>query len=64
MRLAAVYTLRKLVDEFPEDNDMVVALLSEHLRENQRRWDDEQALPADISEITKLIVGATQDYDR
>ena len=60
VRLAAIYTLRKLVDEFPEDRAMVVALLAEHLRDNPRRWPETDDPPADIREITRLLIGSTQ----
>ena len=59
VRLAAIYTLRKLVDEFPEDRAMVVALLAEHLRDNPRRWAETDEPPADIREITRLLIGST-----
>jgi hypothetical protein len=64
VRLAAIYTLRKLVDEFPEDRGMVVALLAEHLRDNPRRWGDAETPPADVREIMKLLTFSTPDNEQ
>lgn len=61
VRLAAVHTLRKLFDEFEEHRGMVIALLSEHLRDNPQRWSDADHPPADVREITKLLIDATRD---
>lgn len=60
VRLAAIYTLRKLVDEFPQDRGMLVALLAEHLRDNPRRWGEAEDSPVDVREMTKLLIGSTQ----
>ena len=61
VRLAAIYTLRKLVDEFPEDRGMVVSLLAEHLRDNPKRWGENENPPADVREITQLLALSTSD---
>ena len=63
VRLAAIYTLRKLVNEFPDDREMVVALLAEHLRDNSRRWGEGEDPPPDVRAITKLLIGSTQRHD-
>ncbi len=63
VRLAAIYTLRKLGEEFPEDRSMVVALLAEHLRDHPRRWNESDDPPADVREITQLLAIPKPDLE-
>jgi hypothetical protein len=64
VRLAAIYTLRKLVTVFPEDRGMVIALLAEHLRDNPRRWGDAEIPPADVREIMQLLTLSSPDVEQ
>ncbi len=59
IRLLAIYTLQQIADEYPAYKKAVIALLTEYIRENPRRWENATP-PVDIAEILK-IVGLAQE---
>jgi hypothetical protein len=55
IRLLAVYTLRRLANDFPDYRTAVLELLAGYIRENQSKWGDAEP-PIDILEINKVML--------
>lgn len=60
VRLGAVYSLREIVQDFPERAHAVVEMLSAYLRENPRDYGDRPP-PVDVREIMKLVHRRTEE---
>jgi hypothetical protein len=54
VRLAAIYTLRQIGQDFPDLTSAVFELLNAYLRENPRDYGDAEP-PIDIQEIMSII---------
>ena len=54
VRLAAIYTLRQIGQDFPDLTSAVFELLNAYLRENPRDYGDGEP-PIDIQEIMSII---------
>jgi len=54
VRLAAIYTLRQIGQDFPDLTSAVFELLNAYLRENPRDYGDSEP-PIDIREIISII---------
>ena len=54
VRLAAIYTLRQIGQDFPDLTSAVFELLNAYLRENPRDYGDAEP-PIDIKEIMSII---------
>ena len=61
VRLFGIYTLRQIVDDYPDYKRPVVELLSAYVRENPVKWADSEP-PLDIREIFKIL-GRTLEND-
>ena len=60
VRLGAIYTLRRIAQDFPALNPAVFELLSAFLRESLVDYGDKEP-PADVSEITRILAAQTKD---
>lgn len=54
IRLFAIYSLRHIIDTYPEDKTAVLALLAQYVRQQPQKWGESDP-PVDVQEIFKIL---------
>jgi ribosomal 50S subunit-associated protein YjgA (DUF615 family) len=54
IRLGAIYTLRQIVEDFPDRSESTFELLTAYLRESAKDYGDNEP-PVDVREIMNIL---------
>ncbi len=54
VRLGAIYTLRRIAEDFPDFSSTIIDLLSAYVRERSQEYEGD-AMPVDIEEIVTFL---------